>query len=96
MKNLVRQLLILGEGDVSIDEVKQMLLTEHFADHDDHPEQTFDLDMPLKTARDQFDRHYFRHHLKAQKNNLSQVAKIAAIERTTLYRRLKQLKIKTK
>ena len=49
--------------------------------------------MSLKGARSVFDKKYFEHHLKIQKNNMSKVAKIAVIERTTLYRTLKKIGI---
>jgi len=52
-------------------------------------------DIPLKEARDLFEKEYFEHHLK--KNlSISEISKIADIERTHLYRKLKQLGIKTK
>ncbi|MBA3695898.1 MAG: sigma-54-dependent Fis family transcriptional regulator [Methylotenera sp.] len=54
------------------------------------------LDQPLREARDDFERLYFAHHLKEAGNNMSKLADIAGLERTHLYRKLKQLGIKTK
>lgn len=52
-------------------------------------------DIPLKEARDIFEKEYFEHHL-AKNVSISEIAKIADVERTHLYRKLKQLGIKTK
>ncbi|MDI1309247.1 MAG: response regulator [Methylotenera sp.] len=54
------------------------------------------LDQPLREARDDFERMYFQHHMKAAANNMSKLADIAGLERTHLYRKLKQLGIKIK
>jgi len=49
----------------------------------------------LKEARDLFEKEYFEYHL-AKNVSISEIAKIADVERTHLYRKLKQLGIKTK
>lgn len=54
------------------------------------------LDQPLREARDDFERLYFAYHLKDVQNNMSKLAEIAGLERTHLYRKLKQLGIKIK
>ncbi len=54
------------------------------------------LDQPLREARDDFERMYFDYHIKLAANNMSKLAEIAGLERTHLYRKLKQLGIKTK
>ncbi len=54
------------------------------------------LDQPLREARDDFERIYFQHHMKDASNNMSKLADIAGLERTHLYRKLKQLGIKIK
>ena len=54
------------------------------------------LDQPLREARDDFERLYFAYHLKDVANNMSKLAEIAGLERTHLYRKLKQLGIKIK
>jgi DNA-binding NtrC family response regulator len=55
-----------------------------------------DLDQPLREARDQFERFYFEHHIQKSDKNMSRVAEAVQLERTHLYRKLKQLGIKTK
>jgi len=53
------------------------------------------LDVPLREARDAFERIYFDHHIAKAGKNLSKVAEAVELERTHLYRKLKQLDIKT-
>lgn len=55
-----------------------------------------DLNQPLREARDSFERLYFEYHLKETTHNMSKLAETAGLERTHLYRKLKQLGIKIK
>ena len=52
------------------------------------------LDLPLREARDAFERVYFEHHIAQEGGNMSRVADSVGLERTHLYRKLKQLGIK--
>jgi DNA-binding NtrC family response regulator len=52
------------------------------------------LDAPLRDARDAFERIYFEYHLAREGGNISRVADVVGLERTHLYRKLKQLGIK--
>ncbi len=52
------------------------------------------LDLPLREARDYFDTIYFDYHLRKESCNVSRVAEKIGLERTHLYRKLKQLGIK--
>ncbi|MBC8118622.1 MAG: response regulator [Burkholderiaceae bacterium] len=51
------------------------------------------LDQPLRDARDQFERVYFEYHLARENYSMTRVADRAGLERTHLYRKLKQLGI---
>lgn len=53
--------------------------------------QSFELDLPLRDARDTFERAYFTYHLKHEKGSMTRVAEKTGLERTHLYRKLKQL-----
>ena len=55
-----------------------------------------DLNQPLRSARDEFERYYFRYHMKLVNNNMSKLAEISGLERTHLYRKLKQLGVNIK
>lgn len=50
-----------------------------------------DLDLPLREARDEFERMYFEHHLAREHGSMTRVAEKTGLERTHLYRKLKQL-----
>jgi DNA-binding NtrC family response regulator len=52
------------------------------------------LDLPLREAREHFDAVYFDYHLQKEAGNVSRVAEKVGLERTHLYRKLKQLGIK--
>jgi DNA-binding NtrC family response regulator len=49
------------------------------------------IDMPLREARDAFERAYFEHHLSREQGSMTRVAEKTGLERTHLYRKLKQL-----
>ncbi|MDA9357626.1 response regulator [Candidatus Thioglobus sp.] len=52
--------------------------------------------LKLKEARNIFESQYLLHHLSVNDNNIAVVAEIAGLERTTLYRKLKDLGIDKK
>ncbi|CAD5371794.1 Two-component system response regulator [Rubrivivax sp. A210] len=56
-----------------------------------HAEQSFDLDRPLREARDAFEKSYFEFHLAKENGSMTRVAEKTGLERTHLYRKLKQL-----
>jgi DNA-binding NtrC family response regulator len=47
--------------------------------------------LPLREARDAFERAYFEHHLVREGGSMTRVAERTGLERTHLYRKLKQL-----
>jgi len=51
----------------------------------------FDLDVPLRDARDAFEKAYFEFHLAKENGSMTRVAEKTGLERTHLYRKLKQL-----
>ncbi|MCW7536688.1 response regulator [Aquabacterium sp. A7-Y] len=54
-------------------------------------EQLFGLDRPLREARDAFEKAYFEFHLAKENGSMTRVAEKTGLERTHLYRKLKQL-----
>ncbi len=92
--NLVHRLMILSKGEiVESAEVEQALGSVQAAGviEIDHG-----FDLPLRQARDLFEKSYFEYHLRVADGNVSQVAKKAGIERTHLYRKMKALGINPK
>ena len=55
------------------------------------PQQTFLLEKPLRDARDEFEKAYFEFHLAKEGGSMTRVAEKTGLERTHLYRKLKQL-----
>ncbi len=53
------------------------------------------LELPLRPARDAFERAYFEHHLAQENGNMTRIAEKSGLERTHLYRKLKQLGLNT-
>ena len=53
--------------------------------------QTFMLEKPLREARDEFEKAYFEFHLAKEGGSMTRVAEKTGLERTHLYRKLKQL-----
>jgi len=52
------------------------------------------MDLPLREARDHFDALYLDYHMQKEAGNVSRVAENVGLERTHLYRKLKQLGVK--
>ena len=53
--------------------------------------QSFLLEKPLREARDEFEKAYFEFHLAKEGGSMTRVAEKTGLERTHLYRKLKQL-----
>jgi DNA-binding NtrC family response regulator len=59
------------------------------------PEESgFDFNLPLRELREQLERRYFEYHIGLENGNMSRVAQKVGLERTHLYRKLKQLGVK--
>jgi DNA-binding NtrC family response regulator len=90
LKNLVRRLLLLqGEGDISLEEVEADIKT---GEQVDEPLVKQDLlSLPLREAREQFERAYLQQQLVLCDGKVGQLAKRVGMERTHLYRKLRTL-----
>ena len=66
-------------------------LPEMVLDIGPQPTQSFNLDGPLREARDEFEKAYFEYHLARESGSMTRVAEKTGLERTHLYRKLKQL-----
>ncbi len=56
-------------------------------------ETTLALEMPLREAREAFERAYFEYHLERESGSIARLAEKSGLERTHLYRKLKSLGI---
>lgn len=95
LKNVIQRLLVLGEGDdIDVDEVDNALEIE--AEAKAEGDETINFDLPLREAREQFERLYLLRKLQETDGNVGKAAKLAGMERTHLYRKLRSLGIDTK
>jgi two-component system, NtrC family, nitrogen regulation response regulator NtrX len=92
LESVVHTLAVTAAGDeIGVNDVNQLL--SQFGTP--HASTTgLPLDLPLREARDAFERVYFEHHFAKEGGNMSRVADSVGLERTHLYRKLKQLGIK--
>jgi DNA-binding NtrC family response regulator len=67
------------------------LQPQQFTPAGPQPEQSFSLERPLREARDAFEKSYFEFHLSRENGSMTRVAEKTGLERTHLYRKLKQL-----
>jgi two-component system, NtrC family, nitrogen regulation response regulator NtrX len=82
-------------GEVSADHVKRLLGESASPNQVIAPEITTRFfELPLREAREAFERIYFEQLLGREQSNMSKVAERAGLERTHLYRKLKQLNIR--
>lgn len=93
LKNLVHRLLLLG-GDETIGEteIQQALMAQQAQDDKSDP-CPLNLRLPLKEAREAFEKRYLSELLIHTNGSVSETARLAGLERTHLYRKLKGLNI---
>ena len=68
-----------------------MVMAEAVQGNSPQPTQSFLLEKPLREARDEFEKAYFEFHLFREGGSMTRVAEKTGLERTHLYRKLKQL-----
>lgn len=95
LKNLVQRLLILGtRKNIDIDEIELALGRQFNQTYDKEFSANFEL--PLRQAREQFEKAYLQYKLERANGSVSRVAGDIGMERTHLYRKLKSLGIEIK
>ncbi len=95
LQNLVQRLLILGSGEVELDEVEQALGNLMPVPCGDQLSGV-DFQLPLREAREQFERAYLVSRLKDVGGSVGKLANVSGMERTHLYRKLRSLDIDPK
>ncbi len=90
LKNLVRRLLLTGsEEEITLDEIEQELSNAAISDE---PLVKQDLlSLPLREAREQFERAYLQQQLQLCDGKVGKLAQRVGMERTHLYRKLRSL-----
>jgi DNA-binding NtrC family response regulator len=90
LKNLVRRLLMAdSDEDISLDEVEAEI--SNVAQVDEPLVKQDLLALPLREAREQFERAYLQQQLVLCDGKVGQLAKRVGMERTHLYRKLRSL-----
>ena len=94
LANVLQRLLILGSGStIELEEVEATLGTIPEIERED---EIAEFELPLKEAREQFERAYLEYRLRKAGGSVSKVAAAAGVERTHLYRKLRGLGIDPK
>lgn len=99
LENIVRRLLMIdGDINIEVSEVDELIDEVYSALSGDQSESAVlpQFDLPLRQAREQFEKAYLEFHLKQAQGSVGKVAKLAGMERTHLYRKLRALGIETK
>ena len=94
LRNLIQRLLILNQGETVDEEEVAQALGGQRAESEAYPESLFEL--PLRPARERFEKAYLEHHLRQVGGNVSELSQMVEMERTHLYRKLKGLGITPK
>ncbi|MBK8115039.1 MAG: sigma-54-dependent Fis family transcriptional regulator [Candidatus Accumulibacter sp.] len=88
VKNLALSAL---EEEISAEDVARILQTEVAQIGMPLPLPAMFFDQPLREAREAFERMYFEYHLTGERGSMTRLAEKTGLERTHLYRKLKQL-----
>ena len=92
LESVVKTSLQLATGElIDLDEVEGVL--EKSSNSLSYFGQTLPFDLGLKEARDIFEKMYFEYHLDNEKGSITKVSALTGVERTHLYRKLKNLGI---
>ena len=92
LRNIIERILILGENDT-----KKILniVKESFGNLNVNKSQgAMDFNLPLKKAREQWEKEYLSQQLKINDGNISKTSKAVGMERSALHRKLSSLGIK--
>ncbi|THB71404.1 MAG: sigma-54-dependent Fis family transcriptional regulator [Gammaproteobacteria bacterium] len=90
LKNMVQRLLILGTNEeISLEEIEKLLGDEPVELQNNSGYSSALFELPLKEARDLFEKEYLQHQIDNYPGGVSQMAKRIGVERTNLYRKLK-------
>ena len=89
---IIRNLAVAAlEDEITAEDVDSILQRDADAAPRSSPPSLPFFNQPLREAREAFERQYFEHHLKNERGNMTRVAEKTGLERTHLYRKLKQL-----
>ncbi|KDN11564.1 transcriptional regulator [Snodgrassella communis] len=93
LRSVVKSLMLTAEhNEIDVNAISTIL--NQFKYNQPHEIMTgFNFDLPLRELREDLERRYFEYHIAQEGHNMSKVAQKVGLERTHLYRKLKQLGI---
>ncbi len=97
LRNLIQRLLVLGdESEVTVQEVDAILNQSTDTLHTGDAAYADLFDLPLREARERFEREYLIYQLKKTGGSVGKLSESVGMERTHLYRKLRSLAIDPK
>lgn len=97
LRNLIQRLLVLGgDGEVSMQEIEDALNQSTASIDAAGHGRTALFNLPLREAREQFEREYLIYQLKKAGGSVGKLSESVEMERTHLYRKLRSLGIDPK
>ncbi len=94
LRNFIQRALVMAtEKSISLEETEKLLDMSNTASND---EALVSIDLPIREARERFEKAYFVKQLAYCDGNIAKLAERAGLERTNLYRKLKSLGIQYK
>ncbi len=94
LKNFVQRVLVLSqEEEISLSVVEKLL---HLHNQNKENTDVVSIDLPIRDAREKFEKNYFMSQLEYCEGNIAKLAERSGLERTNLYRKLKSLGIQYK
>ena len=92
LKNTVKSLVATAlEEEIQAEEVARLFVAQGHGTPVPSGFSSEMLNLPLREARESFERIYFEHHLRIDGHNMTRLAEKTGLERTHLYRKLKDL-----
>jgi DNA-binding NtrC family response regulator len=92
LQKLLKTVASVMQRDIKVE--KQKIVRVEPVETNTNTQFLISLDLPLREAREYFDRLYFNYQMDKENGNVTRVADNIGIERTHLYRKLKQLGIR--
>ena len=97
LKNLIDRILIMNSKEINKIHINSSKLPSDMGEiNSENSNEIFDvLSLPIKDARESFEKEYLTSQIKRFNGNMSKVSNFIGMERTALYRKLKSLNILT-
>ncbi|WP_373754486.1 sigma-54-dependent transcriptional regulator [Neisseria weixii] len=93
LRTVVKNLALEADGEEVQEQAAAAALGQHVPSAPSEMVGGFNFNMPLRELREELERRYFEYHIAQEGQNMSRVAQKVGLERTHLYRKLKQLSI---